>query len=135
MLTSAAQFVRLRTSDDRNDYLRAAWDEAPLEVWLDVLNHYPDMAFWVAHNKSVPLPILEMLAKHPEERVRSMVASKNKLSPELQIQLAQDHECSVRRSIAYNKKAVLAALQLLAEEADEELKQHVRTRIAEGKHK
>ncbi|WP_198159995.1 hypothetical protein [Brevibacillus parabrevis] len=45
MLTSAAQFVRLRTSDDRNDYLRAAWDEAPLEVGLDVLNHYPDMAF------------------------------------------------------------------------------------------
>ncbi len=55
MINSADDFVRLRCSEDRNEYERAAWDEAPLEVWLDVIERFPDMRFWVACNKTVPM--------------------------------------------------------------------------------
>ncbi|WP_268633261.1 hypothetical protein [Paenibacillus alvei] len=38
-----------------DEYLKAAWDDAPFEVWLEVINKYPDMREWVAHNKSIQL--------------------------------------------------------------------------------
>ncbi|WP_055744098.1 hypothetical protein [Brevibacillus choshinensis] len=59
------------------------WDEAPLDVWNEIIQNYPDMSFWVAQNKSVPVEILYILANHPEERVRIIVALKNKLPEEL----------------------------------------------------
>ncbi|MBW5468496.1 HEAT repeat domain-containing protein [Brevibacillus formosus] len=135
MITSAEEFVRLRTSENPDEYLRAAWDEAPLDVWHEVIQKYPDMSFWVAQNKTVPIEILKLLAKHPEWRVRSMVASKNKLPEELQVKLAHDPDFSVRKSIAANKKATLKALQILVDEQYDDLRKLVLARIAEGRHK
>lgn len=135
MITSAEEFVRLRTSENPDEYLRAAWDEAAVDVWLEVLENYPDMAFWVAQNKTVPVEILKLLADNPEWRVRMMVASKNRLPEELQLKLAHDPDFSVRKGIAANKKATLKALQILVDEQDDELRTLVLTRIAEGRHK
>lgn len=64
-----------------------------------------------------------------------MVASKNKLPEDLQVKLAQDPNFSVRRSIAFNKKATLQALRVLLDEENDELKRHVLARIADGRHK
>ncbi|MFG0216855.1 hypothetical protein ACFU8X_27755 [Brevibacillus porteri] len=120
MITSAEEFVRLRTSKDPDEYLRAAWEEA---------------SFWVAHNKTVPIEILKLLANHPEERVRSMVASKNKLPEDLQIKLASDPDFSVRQRIAYNKKVTFKALQTLSQDKDDELRTHALKRISEGRYR
>ena len=46
MITSAEQFVYLRESEDRSEYHRAAHEEAPLDVWLDVITRYPEMQQW-----------------------------------------------------------------------------------------
>ncbi|MGO4249462.1 hypothetical protein AB4Y87_19790 [Paenarthrobacter sp. RAF54_2] len=78
MIQSAAEFVRLRSSEDPAEYHRAAHEEADVSVWLDVIDKYPDMRFWVAHNKTVPLEILELLASDPDVRVRSFVATKER---------------------------------------------------------
>lgn len=76
MIESAEEFVRLRTSSDPSGYGRAAQDEATVETWRDVIARFPDMRFWVAQNKTVPLVILEELRSDPDERVRSMVRAK-----------------------------------------------------------
>lgn len=76
MIDSAEEFVRLRSSDDPAEYRRAAHEEASVQTWLDVVDRFPDMRFWVAQNKTVPLEILERLRHDPDDRVRSMVLLK-----------------------------------------------------------
>lgn len=76
MIDSADDFVRLRTSDDPADYNRAATEEAAENTWLDVIERFPEMRFWVAQNKTVPLSVLEVLRHDPDENVRHMVTSK-----------------------------------------------------------
>ena len=55
VITSAEEFVQLRTSRNPDEYHRAAHEEASVETWLDVIERFPDMRSWVAHNKTVPL--------------------------------------------------------------------------------
>jgi len=104
MIANAEEFVELRRSERQEEYSRAAQDSAPLEVWLDVIRRFPDMRFWVAQNKTVPVEVLAVLARDPDSRVRSMVAMKNKLTDDLFALLATDQDDSVRASIAHNKK-------------------------------
>ncbi|UIO41551.1 hypothetical protein LOY85_22545 [Brevibacillus brevis] len=106
-----------------------------MDVWQEVIQKYPDMSFWVAQNKSVPVEILSILASHPEESVLSMVASKNKLPEELQIKLASDPEFFVRQRIAYNKKATFKALQILSHDNNDELRTHALKRISEDRYR
>ena len=114
MIESAEEFVRLRESDWPEDYRRAAHEEAPLEIWLKVIEDYPQMRFWVAQNKTVPLRILEILARDPDPHVRGMVASKRKLTPEIQLILADDPDDGVRDRLANNAKATRQALEKVA---------------------
>ena len=37
MINSADEFYQLRTSEKPDEYLQAAWDEAPIQVWYEVL--------------------------------------------------------------------------------------------------
>jgi hypothetical protein len=119
MIDSAAEFVRLRTSEQPAEYRRAAAEEAPLAVWLQVVAAYPEMRFWVAHNKTVPLAVLELLATDPDVRVREMVARKRRAGDVLLGRLAGDHAASVRAAVAGNPKAPPALLEQLRQDVDE----------------
>lgn len=112
-IQSAEEFVELRSSEDPAEHHRAAHEEADVDVWLAVIRDYPDMRFWVAQNKTVPVTILGVLARDEDPHVRSMVASKRKLTAELFELLAQDHNESVRAAVAYNAKAPPAVVRLL----------------------
>lgn len=118
MIESVEEFIRLRRSEDPAEYLRAAHDEAPLAVWLDLIAHHPGMRSWAAHNKTVPIDVLSILACDPDSDVRFSVAMKNKLTPALMHQLASDPDASVRTRIAYNKNAPIELLRLLATGTD-----------------
>ena len=83
MIRSATEFVHLRKSEVPEEYARAADEEASLAVWEEVIDSYPEMREWVAHNKTVPLSVLKVLAADPEPRVRYTVAMMRKLSQEL----------------------------------------------------
>ncbi|MEW9674347.1 hypothetical protein [Ammoniphilus sp. 3BR4] len=135
MINSAEEFVRLRLSENMDEYLKAAWDEAPLEVWLEVIEKYPDMRKWVAHNKAIPVEIMEILAVDSDENVRFTIATKNRLPEILQLKLAKDPDGSVRKSIVYNKKATLRALESLLNDDDEETRTLAKKRIDEGRYK
>ena len=114
MIGSPEEFARLRLSDDPAEYTRAANEEAPLAVWVAVVARYVELREWVAHNKTVPLVVLELLARDSDPKVRAIVASKRKLSPELQRVLANDRDASVRERLANNRKCSNLVLQVLA---------------------
>lgn len=97
MTGSADEFVRLRTSDDPVEYDPSARDEAPEAVGLELIRTYPEMRRWVAHNKTIPLSILELLAVDRDEDVRFAVAMKRKLTAELFGRLSRDASLDVRK--------------------------------------
>lgn len=119
MIESAEEFVRLRESEDASDYNRAAQDEALTEVWYTLIRDYPEMRSWVAHNKTVPLEVLELLATDESTDVRSTVAMKRKLSQELFDALARDPDESVRHHVATNAKAPISTLEKLTRDTAE----------------
>ena len=104
MIESADEFVGLRLSSDPEEYRRAAHESASVDVWFEVVENHPDMRFWVAQNKTVPIEVLELLATDSDDRVRWMVASKRKLSRELFEKLAVDADETVRARVARNPK-------------------------------
>ena len=117
MIESADEFKRLRESDIPEEYHRAAHEEADLKVWHGVLKKYPDMAFWVVQNKTVPIDILEVLSKHSDPKVRDMVARKRKIPETLMLVLATDSDSSVRNSLVNNSKVTERVLRILAKDS------------------
>ena len=118
MIRSANEFRRLRTSDDLEEQRRATLEHADEDIWLEVIERFPDMREWVARNKTVPLSILRMLATDAEPRVRLAVAMKRKLDRELFERLAHDREETVRATVAMNLKVPRDLLILLAQDSD-----------------
>jgi hypothetical protein len=112
VITSAEEFVALRTSSIKSEYDRAATEEAPFSVWREVIKNYPDYRRWVAQNKSVPLEILEELCQF-DSTIRQFVAAKRKLSLAMFEALSQDESYVVRIAIAANKKAPVEILERL----------------------
>lgn len=117
MIESAEEFKRLRESDIPEEYHKAAHAEADIGVWEAVLQHHKTMAFWVAQNKTVPVEILEKLAKHEDSRVRSMVASKRKIPESLMLTFVSDSSSSVRHSLVNNGKVTERVLSVLAKDS------------------
>lgn len=129
MITSAEEFVRLRTSDDPAEQKKAVWAEAPEGIWLDVIARFPEMRWWVAHNKMVPVSILSALATDADWRVRCAVASKRKLSLELFALLARDEDTSVRHTIACNARVPAEVLRGLAADHEHSVAEAARERL------
>ncbi|MFI6341113.1 hypothetical protein [Streptomyces sp. NPDC050535] len=129
MIESVEEFLRLRFSDDPDEYGRASAEPAPLEVWTEIVEKHPEARFWVAHNKTVPLEILRLLAADPDPRVRSMVAMKRKLTPDLLTGLAIDQHDPVRLSVARHKRTPKAVLEKLQSDPWSEVRDLARDRI------
>ncbi|VXA57566.1 conserved hypothetical protein [Acinetobacter proteolyticus] len=113
MIKSAEEFILLRNSETRDEYMRAAYENASDLVWIEVISRFPEMREWVAYNKTVPLNILEALARDENESVRATVAMKRKLSPELFDLLSRDNSEEVRHRIACNIKTPIYILKML----------------------
>lgn len=126
-------FVKLRTSEDPVDYNRAAYASAPESVWLEVIERYPEMRFWVAQNKTVPLRILELLVEDPDDNVRFMVANKRKATPDILAKLARDKHESVRAAVASNRSTPRWLLEELVNDPWEGVVEIVRERLNESR--
>ena len=131
MIESAEEFVRLRCSEQMEEYVRAAHEDAPLEVWLEVIERYPDMKPWVVHNKTVPLSILELLSHAPDPNVRWSVAMKRKAGRAILERLAADPDASVRVSVASNRKTPLDVVERLTADPDYWVAESARERLAD----
>ena len=132
MINDAEEFVRLRTSHNMTDYRRAAQEEAPISVWVEIISRFPEMKVWVAHNKSIPLDILRVLAIDPDAHVRAAVADKRKLDRALFESLAQDPDEGVRQRVACNKKTPRDLLETLARDESLLVARVAKERIGPG---
>jgi hypothetical protein len=132
MIMNAQEFLQQRTSKNGENYLRASTEEAPLEVWTEIAENFPDMKIWVVRNKTVPVETLRRLAADSAHDVRVAVATKNKLPEDLMMQLAADVDESVRERIAFNKNAPKAVLEHLANDPIERIALKARTRLTTG---
>ena len=128
-IASAEDFVRLRTSEDPDEYRVAANGIASDEVWLDVISRYPEMKEWVAHNKTVPLVILEKLLADADPGVRSVVATKRKLADAMFEKLASDPEVSVRLALSYNAKLPSRLIEQLKRDPESAVREALNSRV------
>ncbi len=131
MIGSAEEFVRLRSSECMEDYRRAAAEEAPLEVWREVIAEYPDMREWVAHNKTVPIEVIEILARDPTANVRHTIARKRRTPPHVLEQLARDTDDSVRLAVACNPKIPRGLLEFLLNDKWAEVRVTAASRLSQ----
>src|SRR5438876_6356828 len=104
MITSPEEFIALLASDDPQVNKQAAHVSASEEIWLNVIEKYPRAKKWVAHNKTVPNSILQILAGDSDPEVRWWVAMKRRVDPSILEKLASDPNEGVRLRVAYNKK-------------------------------
>ncbi|TNE42681.1 MAG: HEAT repeat domain-containing protein [Alphaproteobacteria bacterium] len=130
-IKSAEEFVKLRCSDDLKEQEIASWGEADVSVWLRVIECYPEMKKWVAHNKKIPLEILRVLARDADYVVRTRVAEKRKLDQNLFELLAHDPDYGVRRRIALNRKVPRAILEQLAGDEHEMVREAALERLTQ----
>lgn len=134
MITSAEEFIALRSSSIKSEYDRAATEEAPISVWRDVIKRYPNYRRWVSHNKNVPLEILEELCQF-DSTVRQFVAAKRKLSPALFEVLSRDESYVVRIAVAANKKAPITILERLLDDQNKHVARAAEYNLEETKNK
>jgi hypothetical protein len=116
MISTPEEFVRLRTSDDMAEQRAAARLEATVDTWIQIIERYPDMRFWVAQNKTVPIAVLQVLASDSDDRVRFMVAMKRKLPTGLLHEMASDEDEGVRSQVARNRNTALDTLRELLQD-------------------
>lgn len=131
VIKSAEEFVKLRTSEIKEEYDRAVYEEAPLDVWMAIVQDYPDMRKWVAHNKAVPVEVLDVLSKDADARVRDVVARKRKSTLPILERLATDPDATVRHSVAWNKSTPSTLLQRLLSDPWSPVVEVARTRLAQ----
>ncbi len=121
MILTAEEFYKLRKSERRDEYLRAATEEAPLKVWYEVIEKFPEMKTWVIHNKTVPEEILRFLSIDTDSSIRSDVADKRKCPVDILAKLAKDSDDGVRLRVAYNPKVSREILEILTTDSWDEI--------------
>ncbi|MFJ7085956.1 hypothetical protein ACIQU8_22330 [Streptomyces griseus] len=129
MIETADDFVRLRNSSDPRECRRAAVEEAPELVWMEVVDRYPEERVAVVQNKTVPLAVLEILINDPDARVRFMVAMKRKLPPDLLEHLAHDLDESIRMRVARHRNTSGETLESLRHDPWSEVRAAVEERL------
>lgn len=113
MIETVAEFIRLVESDDPDEIRRSAWEDALPKVWKLLVEDYPEMRFWVAHNRTVPEQILRILAVDPEWRVRHRVASRRSCPSGILELLSNDTHDSIASLVAGHPNVPSSALRRL----------------------
>ena len=130
MINSAEEFKRLRESEIQNEYYRAATDKASIDVWNEVLTKYPDLAFWVAQNKTIPIEVLYTLTDNDNVDVRCMVARKRKIDDTIFEKLKEDIDESVRHALICNTKLSIEKKQQIKTSDSEWLEKELKEKVA-----
>ena len=124
MIKSADEFIRLRTSEIKEEYDRSAHDNADISTWTEVIEKYPDYKEWVIHNKTVPIEILETLTFDSDPNIRSAVARKRKINDKIFLTLSVDKDENVRYALMCNANLTVDKLrQIMTAESDWLIKQ------------
>ncbi|MFS2164216.1 hypothetical protein [Variovorax sp. Varisp62] len=129
MIKSADEFISLCNSKDESDIARSFADEAPLNVWEDLILNFRSHQIDVAQNRTIPYEVMKVLATQGDELVRSILAEKRRLPVDLFDFLSKDSSSLVRKKIAANKKAPADIVKNLAEDGDDDVARVARFRL------
>lgn len=129
MIKTAEEFVRLRESENPEEYTRAAQEPASEEVWMDVIQRYPHMRKWVAHNKTVKGKLLEILSDDPDWHVRITVAERRATEEPILEKLSSDPDESIRAKVARHPKVTKEILLKLQNDEWERIRKIVSERL------
>jgi hypothetical protein len=111
MIKSADEFIRLRTSEIKEEYDRSAHEMADISTWIEVIEKYPDYKEWVIRNKTVPVEILELLTSDENPNIRSAVARKRKINEKIFETLSRDRDENVRYALMCNTNLTIDKLK------------------------
>ncbi|GGM12352.1 hypothetical protein GCM10010129_65510 [Streptomyces fumigatiscleroticus] len=131
MIESAAEFVRLRLSGDSADFRRIKQEDAPLDVWLDIVDNHPEMRFWVTFNRSVPDEVLRLLVRDDDWRVRANIAGRKKAPEDVLDTLSRDDHDAVVSSVAGNPVTPTDALTRLSRHPWEQVREKALEQLQE----
>ena len=131
MIESADEFIRLRTSEIKEEYDRSTYDTADISTWTELINNYPDYKQWVIHNKTVPIEILEVLTLDNDPNIRSLVARKRKINDKIFKALSTDKDENVRHSLIYNSGLTIEKLKQINTADSDWLAGQLRQRLIE----
>jgi hypothetical protein len=118
-------------SEDPDDYHQFRHDEAPIEVWRELITRYSLANEWVARNKTAPVEILREISSNPRVVVRTEVAMTRRITPGIQAILATDPDASVRNALANNAMVSESILEQLAEDSEEFVRDTALRRLKE----
>lgn len=111
MIKTAKEFIQLRQSENTEDQYRASHDLAEMDVWLEIIDIYPEFKKWVIHNKTIPIEILETLCHDNDPNVRSEVARKRKINDKIFNALSIDVDENVRYALMCNTKLTIEQIK------------------------
>ena len=132
MIASAEEFIRLRTSDLKEEQDRATHESADATVWVDLITNFPGYKVWVVQNKTIPIEILETLAKDEDAEVREAVARKSKINDRIFNWLAVDTDENVRYALICNTKLPKDKKRLIDTERSEWLKKALHEQLSKA---
>jgi hypothetical protein len=114
VIETVAEFIRLVESDSAADRRRSAWEEAAGGVWLALIEKHPEMRFWVAHNRTLPVDAMRILAADEDWRVRARIAMKASCPGDVLDLLSSDPHDAVASTVAGHPGTPTEALQRLS---------------------
>ena len=131
MIKSADEFIRLRTSEIKEEYDRSAHDNADISTWNEVIEKYQDYKEWVIHNKTVPIEILERLSLDNDPKIRSAIARKRKINDKIFLTLSVDNDENVRYALMCNTNLTVDRLKQIKTADSDWLVKQLNERIKE----
>jgi len=117
-IESAEHFIKLRQSEEPEEYRIATWGEATERIWFELIDRHPAMRRWVAQNKTISPKILATLAADPDVRVRYAVLATMDLHPDVLCVLAKDTDAGIRRGVISHAQLPLEVLKSLCDDVD-----------------
>ena len=99
------------------------------QIWWDVLAQRPDLALWLAANRTLPSEVAARLALHDSVQVRAALASGPCLSDDFMLRLAHDKDEVVRLRVVCNAKASREVLTALVADPCHVVSIHAQARL------
>lgn len=122
MIKTAEEFIRLRQSENLEEQSRASREPAEIEIWLEIIDKYPEFKVWIAHNKTIQIEILEILSNDIDPTIRESIARKRKINETIFSRLSQDTDENVRYALIWNTKISVDKIKMIKVDDSEWLK-------------
>jgi hypothetical protein len=138
MINSVEEFIKLRKSQNPEEYNRANDDFLPDDVAFDLIENYPEMREYVSVNSTISLKVLNRLADDEDWLVRLGVLEMHPftgkkahtLDRHLLDKLSKDEDESIRRRVSCHPDTPIDILERLIHDPSEDCVEFAKKNLA-----